>query len=392
MALYWPDAKVALDIVDDPERIPFEGGDEYTVVRVTCNDLSNYDSFCHIMKRLSNLLGCDLPTDPDWQERNQTLHAMLANWSPLGQEGAALTAFSSEDYYTSRDASDYENIEILASSKDEADLMRAAARQDGKYVRRVSVWDGPVPKGSFEPIGEGIRMSTPEYMFFRKANQLSFARAVQLGNELCGRFRTSLTRYDAGDDYDYLTVTRTSTKSIRHYLRDAQGTKECKRARKVLSYVADEASSPMASYLHIRMCLPQSQGGYGLGKAKMSCVFEEGEALMPSAEGPYLAYDVAWPNKHVALQYVGKHKPTELQQRALEANGMRVVCVTDSDIQSPDLFDRKARKLAKWLGVSVPDETEKWRSARKRLCRQIPIPDYHDMRTTMKELVEHFSM
>lgn len=392
MALYWPDQKVALDIVDDPERIPFEGGDDYTVIRVTCNELSNYESFCKITQRLSGLLGCELPTDPDWQERNQTLHTMLTSWTPLGREGAALAAFSSEDYYSHRDASDYENIEILASSSDEAELMRAAARQDGKYVRKVSVWDGPVPKGSFEAIGSGMRMSTPEYMFFRKANQLPFARAVQLGNELCGRFRTSLTRYDAGEDYEYLTVARTSTKSIRHYLRDARGTKECKRARKVLSFVADEASSPMASYLQMRMCLPRSQGGYGFAKARMSCVFEEEEKLMPSPDGPYLAYDVAWPDKHVALQYVGKHKPTELHKNALATNGMRVVCITNADTQSPELFDKKARQLAGLLGVDVPAETDKWRNARKRLCRQIPIPSYHNMRTTMKELVEHFSM
>ena len=45
MALYWPSKKVALDIVDDPGRKPFDGDeDEWTVVRVTCAELEDYGS------------------------------------------------------------------------------------------------------------------------------------------------------------------------------------------------------------------------------------------------------------------------------------------------------------------------------------------------------------
>ena len=65
MALYWPEEKVALDIVDDPYRTPFEGDDSYTVLRVTCADLCDYDSYHKVMERLCELLeaGRPLPFD-----------------------------------------------------------------------------------------------------------------------------------------------------------------------------------------------------------------------------------------------------------------------------------------------------------------------------------------
>ncbi|MBR3318206.1 MAG: hypothetical protein IKG21_10360 [Atopobiaceae bacterium] len=58
MVLYWPDRKVALDIVDDPQRRPFEAEDaeDWNVLRVTVSDLHR-ERFARIMHRLCFLLG-----------------------------------------------------------------------------------------------------------------------------------------------------------------------------------------------------------------------------------------------------------------------------------------------------------------------------------------------
>ena len=61
MALYWPEEKVALDIIDDPHRRPFEGDESYTVLRVTCADLCDYESFRKITNKLCDLLDQELP-------------------------------------------------------------------------------------------------------------------------------------------------------------------------------------------------------------------------------------------------------------------------------------------------------------------------------------------
>lgn len=59
MALYWPDRKVALEIVDDPERRPFEAGDPeaWRVLHVTTADLVDQERFNGTMRRLGDLLG-----------------------------------------------------------------------------------------------------------------------------------------------------------------------------------------------------------------------------------------------------------------------------------------------------------------------------------------------
>lgn len=78
MALYWPSKKVALDIVDDPGRRPFDGDeDEWTVVRVTCAELEDYDSYRKVMNRLATLLGSKTPTGEVWEQKNRELHSML---------------------------------------------------------------------------------------------------------------------------------------------------------------------------------------------------------------------------------------------------------------------------------------------------------------------------
>ena len=46
MALYWPDQKVALEFLDDPESSPFTGDDEgVIIIQATNDDLSDTSLF-----------------------------------------------------------------------------------------------------------------------------------------------------------------------------------------------------------------------------------------------------------------------------------------------------------------------------------------------------------
>ncbi len=390
MALYWPEQRVALDIVDDPRRRPFEGDESYTVLRVTCADLQDYDSFRKVMTHLCELLGREVPSMPGWEEGNRELHDALFNWDL--EEGLVEGSWVRESEIDSdmprEDVID--DVEILATDEKTGEHMRAFAEQEGRHVRNVSIWDGPAPEGSYLPIGPTMRMSTPEFFFLRKSNQLSFVDAVSMGNELCGKFRTSCTQYSLEDGYDFLTKPRTSTTRIRKYLRGARGSKECKRAKRVLRHVVDECSSPMGNYLYLLLCLPRSHGGYGISHAVLSGAFEEGTQLMPSSSGPYLAYDLCWPDSRVAVQYTGSGKPTARAMEALNTCGMQTICVTDEDAEDPERFDRIARKVAQKLGVAVPDPNDKrWLAARKNLRRRLDVPRYACMRLTLDDISEH---
>ena len=390
MALYWPDQKVALDIIDDPYRHPFEGDESYTVLRVTCEELCNFNSYQGIMERLCELLGKEMPTMPGWEQKSRELHELLYSETMADLEECAYDPFAPEDDDEYEDDwGSLSNVEILASSKEEADRMRTAARESGQYVRGVSVWDGPIPRGSFEMVSKNTRMSTAEYFFFRKANQLPLPKAVALGIELCGKYRTQLTQYDRGEGYDFLKSPRTSQETIRRYLRDVRGTKEYKRARKVLRHVRDNCSSPMGCYLYLLLCLPTCHGSYGIERAMFSGVFNTKDGFMPTAHGNYLAYDLCWPDKHVALQYTGTKEPSKRDYQALTATNMSVICVTDDDIRNPDRFDAIAHELAALLEAELPEPTDKWLAARAKLRRVVPMPTFDHMRLIMDDLSQH---
>lgn len=391
MALYWPEEHVALDIVDDPHRRPFEGDESYTVLRVTCADLQDYDSYRKIMARLCDLLGREVPTSPKWDEDNRELFDIVTRWDfeeDLLMGSWCATSDRVDSAMAREDSLD--DVEIVAPSQEVGDVMRERAEQDGRHVRNVSVWNGPTPPGSYEDIGPTMRMSTPEFFFLRKSNQMSFVDAVSMGNELCGKFRTSCTQYSLTDEYDFLTNPRTTKNRLRQYLRGARGTKECKRAKRVLRHVVEDCSSPMGNYLYLLLCLPCSQGGYGLARAIMSGAFEGEDSIMPSSDGPYLAYDLCWPDKRTAVQYTGATLPTKRAQAALNASEMRALCVTDEDVEDPERFDAFARKLAKQLHEEVPSPyDERWLAARKKLRKRLEVPRYVCMRLTIDEISEH---
>ncbi len=385
MALYWPEEKVALDIVDDPYRRPFEGDESYTVLRVTTADLCDYDSYRKVMERLCDLLGREMPTMPDWEEKNRALHALVCEEteSDLSEACYPFPDFFGDDCPS--------NIEILATSEDEAAYMKDLAQANGRHVRGVSVWDGPIPDGSFETISGTTRMSTPEYFFLRKSNQLPFAKAIMMGMELCGKYRTLLTQFNRDEGYDLIKTPRTTKDVIKHYLSDIRNTKEGKRARRILRYVEDECSSPMSAYLYLLLCLPRARGSYGLGRAMPSAAFRLGEGFMPGSNGDFLAYDVCWPKKLVAAQYIGDQLLSTRNYEALKVGGVRVVCFGDEDVADPDRFDRLAHKLADLLDISLPETTKSWLEARDKLRHQAEVPDFDHMLLTMHDMTKHKS-
>lgn len=385
MALYWPKEKVALDIVDDPYRSPFEGDDSYTVLRVTCADLCDYDSYRKVMERLCELLGKETPSMPGWDLSNRELFETLMQG--IDDDSCDEGPLPYPDYCGDEELSD---IQIVATSEEEGEFMSSMARNHGKHVRGVSVWEGPVPEGSFETISGTTRMSTPEYFFLRKSNQLPFPEAVAMGMELCGKFRTSLTHLSHdSDDYDFLKSPRTSKGALRHYLHDIRNTKEGKRAKRVLRYVCDDCTSPMSCYLYLLLCLPRNRGSYALGHAQISAAYRLESGFMPASSGDFLAYDLCWPKKLVAVQYVGDHLLTKRNHEALTTNDMRVVCVSDDDVADPQRFDRIARKVAKLLDIHVPENRDAWVAARDKLRRQVELPSYDHMLLTVKDIEKH---
>ncbi|MDO4502667.1 MAG: hypothetical protein Q4D06_05725 [Coriobacteriia bacterium] len=84
MALYWPEQKVALEIVDDPLARPFDYQNlrGWRVLQVTMAQVDDLEESRKIGDALAFMLG-EPPVEktPEWLEANERLHRELTAWS-----------------------------------------------------------------------------------------------------------------------------------------------------------------------------------------------------------------------------------------------------------------------------------------------------------------------
>lgn len=128
-----------------------------------------------------------------------------------------------------------EKVITLATSQEEADAMREAAESEGLGVKGTSVWTGPIPPNSYEEIGLGLRMSTPEFFMFRKANELDLTDAAILFCEMWSVFRTNFTAHNMPKgEVDVLMEPRATFYGFAEYIKPVLGTPEGVRAYEVM--------------------------------------------------------------------------------------------------------------------------------------------------------------
>lgn len=80
MSLYWPEQKVAVEIVDDPIAPPFDrrAHPDVRILQVTCAELDDWASSVRFMDRVCDALGHPRPPKtPEWLATNRALHEQL---------------------------------------------------------------------------------------------------------------------------------------------------------------------------------------------------------------------------------------------------------------------------------------------------------------------------
>lgn len=77
MALYWPEDGVALEVVDDPESVPFTGEEDVEVIRVTSDQLEDPEELKELAQLLAELLDEDDPEDLDDEDDRRRWLASL---------------------------------------------------------------------------------------------------------------------------------------------------------------------------------------------------------------------------------------------------------------------------------------------------------------------------
>ena len=85
MSLYWPEQKVAVEIVDDPLAQPFDRAahPDVRVLQVTCAELDDWESSMQFMDKVCDALGQPRPSKtPQWLAANHRLHKALTCDTP----------------------------------------------------------------------------------------------------------------------------------------------------------------------------------------------------------------------------------------------------------------------------------------------------------------------
>lgn len=82
MGLYWPEARTALFIIDDPSRDDIEDEEECEVAVISLSSDSDLDRFLELASSFAWLLGENDPDEPDpdrWERRRRTRALLRLN-------------------------------------------------------------------------------------------------------------------------------------------------------------------------------------------------------------------------------------------------------------------------------------------------------------------------
>ncbi|MGN0055434.1 MAG: hypothetical protein ACI360_03270 [Atopobiaceae bacterium] len=274
-----------------------------------------------------------------------------------------------------------------------------------------------LPEWSWLPMTDGTRLATPEYHYLCYAATHDVAQTALLGTELCSLYVTDHypdhaqrpappegteqgrgpTREQTIDSTGYVALESplTCVDEMRCYLRDAQDLPGYATALTALRYVHECALTPMEAYLCTCMCLPRQLGGYDIMKPYLGARYNfdsVGLGVAPEDSGPFRAYDLSWPFKRTALQYIGSENIGAYTRRTLCADRtiqMHVVCVTAQQIRDPDAFEEAMRILGKLMDAPLGYLGRDFTAARDRLRASLPFPTYEHMRLIDEDMHRH---
>ena len=221
------------------------------------------------------------------------------------------------------------------------------------------VFRGETPAGCFMNAGNGLMVSSPEFCFLQMAGQLTLAKLLELGYELCGV-------YSMPNAYDknvpkrgfYNRQPLTSIKKLKAFLDSMPGVKGRKKAMRALRYLRDGSASPMETKLAILLTLPYMLGGFGFSLPEMNKRIDVPKALMGHFRKGYYVCDLFWPDERIAVEYDSDQQHTgseriandSIKKNALAMAGVRVVTVTKLQLYRSAELEKAARTIAGYMG------------------------------------------
>ena len=237
------------------------------------------------------------------------------------------------------------------------------------------VWSAQPTSGSFYALGDGVYVSTPEFLFLQMAGKVGFQRLVYLGYELCG---TYVVYRQFGRGIATSIRPLTTTRRISHYLDKRPGSYGVKTARKALRWVIDLSNSPMESALSMLLVLSKTQGGQHLSGIELNRELKLNDEWKRRLGRQSFKPDLYFADKKIAVEYYGSDhdeataKQYDATRQALmEYLGIRVLGITKAQLYNPDKYEGMLKQLYRLLG--------------KRYCQ--PTPDQRLATLLLKDAV-----
>ena len=226
---------------------------------------------------------------------------------------------------------------------------------------RNTVYSAGVRPGSFVDVGNGLAIPSPELLFVDMVGRLRFPVLVLLGYELCGTF--------GRDPADPMMGTvafgiepATSVAKIREFLEACTYLPGKEDAYRALTYVADNAWSPMEAVLATMLTLPLTEGGYGMGELRLIELAVAPVGFNYDGRGHYDLQAVAaatdGAGRAAAIKDARSKYVDDLRRnRELMAMGKMILPVCSEDLFEEGALDAlvvEALRCVKAMGAEVP--------------------------------------
>jgi hypothetical protein len=295
---------------------------------------------------------------------------------------------------------------------------KSALRRDSKLLR-CHACTIQLAGGSFLWVDKELVVASPELTFLQLANELPFAKLVQLGYELCGTYglrnrlpmAVNFVNCDSMqidlqiDSHDQRVPTAlepaltapaqaaqvsdgffkrqplTSTAKLAAYLDRMSAMNGSKKAARALRYIVDGSASPMETALAMLLTMPYAQGGYHLPLPQMNVRVSLGAKASEMTKKRYFVCDLFWPDYDLACEYDSDQHHTGSKRIAsdshrrnlLQTVGILMITVAREQIKNVREFNAIARQLAhaldKRLQYREPQFCRKHRELRSLIFR-----------------------
>lgn len=163
------------------------------------------------------------------------------------------------------------------------------------------VHEGELPARSLLALGGGCHVVDIRLCALQAARDLGFYELVEYYYELCGSYELP---FDADEAYRERPPL-TSTRELRHFFEQMEGTVGIGLAWRALRYVRDGARSPMETALIMMLVMPKSEGGLGIRGIEMDYRIDVQRRVQGMTKRRYFLADMYISRARLDIEYNG---------------------------------------------------------------------------------------